>query len=281
MKNTWKLSNYLFDWVWKRGAGILTIGSAALGVLVLLFKAFPLGNTTGVYYAEAFLPYEAVIDRSLIPIFFSIGIIGLWAALLVQYRALNKTGKYTMFTLPMKQSSTAISFILAALALFVLYYLIWMVLLFAAYFPITAIYEKQAAKEVFYISAGNTLTGLDAHRTNGLFLAFRRGEFLSAAFPTTLHEMLSVLAGLAWSVGAVIWLGLFPLKKAVSVLIGVAVVFSILTAGFSFAFAVSGAWDTESLTLGGQYLMTAEAWAASAVLYVLLFLQMKRKGIDR
>lgn len=161
--------------------------------------AFPVGNADSVeYYAKTFRSYDMMIDGSLIPVIFLLGLVLVFIMQFVQMKSFftNGKGNYTLFTLPMQRREVYFSFLIALTAAVAVYYLLWLVLLFAAYFPVTAFNEAAAAKETLYISEGVTLTGIETHIENGLFLAFRRSVFLSTCFPGNLWHGVPFLAGL-------------------------------------------------------------------------------------
>lgn len=199
MQNLWKLSNYLFQWQWKKWnrSVLLVTFIFALGNLVAL--AFPFRNPVSYeYYPKAFQTYDMALDRSLIPVYFVVGLGFLLIGIFIQLRGFSQHGKgiYTLFLLPMKRKEVYLAFLLSAVASIVLYYVLWLVLLVAAYFPITAFYEKKALEEVFWLTKDVMLTGIETPHTNGLFLAFRHSTFLAVCFPGTFGTLFSVVGGL-------------------------------------------------------------------------------------
>ena len=109
-----------------------------------------------------------------------------------------------MLLLPMKRHEVYLAFVLSAAAAVALYYLLWLVLMVAAYFPLMSFYKMQAAKEIFVLTRDNIVTGLDASRTNGLFLAFHRSTFLDMVFPSSFWRVVPALGGFA-----LIFIGIF------------------------------------------------------------------------
>lgn len=150
------------------------------------------------YYPKVFRSYDMVIDHSLLPILFALGLVLILIGIFVQIKGFSTNGKgiYTMLLLPMKRHEVYLAFVLSAAAAVALYYLLWLVLMVAAYFPLMVLYKMQAAKEIFVLTRDNIVTGLDASRTNGLFLAFHRSTFLDMVFPSSF-----------WRVGAWRWGG--------------------------------------------------------------------------
>lgn len=212
MKNMWKLSNYIFCWMLQKGGKAVIGTSIGLGVITLLTKAFvsTARETEHSHFAEAFLPYESVIDGSLIPFIFIIGFVLLLGIFFVQAKGHFVNGKsiYTLMTLPMKRSHLYFAFLFAGIAIIMLYFMLWLILIIAAYFPIMTNYAKVAAQEVFYVSPEQTITGLEAARENGLYLAFQRSMFLYTIFPTSLIEAVAMFGAILLIVAALLFAGL-------------------------------------------------------------------------
>ena len=221
MKNVWKLSNYLFDWQWKKWNQKVMLASGILAVFFLIAMAFPTGNPQSYeYYSKYFQSYDMAIDGSLLPVVFGLGLIVILVGLFVQIRGFstNAKGIYTLFLLPMKRREVYFSFLLSAGAAIAVYYLIWMILLIAAYFPIMAVYESKAAQEVFVLANDNIVTGLDVSQTNGLFLAFQRSAFLRAFFPASLWYVLPVIGGLALIVTGIFFAGFYTQEVGIRII---------------------------------------------------------------
>lgn len=211
MNHTWKLSNHLFSWImWKKGM-IVLLGSLGLGLIFMLFRTFSIGIDAGhiTHFPTAFLPYEDVVDGSYVMTVFSLGLLLLLILIGRQISQFfhNGKGMYTIFMLPMKRSQIYVSFLLSAAAVVVLYFVAWLMLMIVLYFPIMSHYAKVAAKEVFYVSPELTVQGLDAARSNGLFLAFRRSMFLSIFFPTSLWQFFIFLCGMLLVLVSVLYYG--------------------------------------------------------------------------
>lgn len=221
MKNVWKLSNYLFDWQWKKWNGKVMLASGILAVFCLIAMAFPTGNPQSYeYYSKYFQSYDMAVDGSLLPVVFGLGLIVILVGLFVQIRGFstNAKGIYTLFLLPMKRSEVYLSFLLSAGAAVAVYYLMWLVLLVAAYFPIMAVYESKAAQEVFILAKDNIVTGLDVSQTNGLFLAFQRSAFLRAFFPASLWNVMPVIGGLLLIVTGIFFAGFYTQEVGIRII---------------------------------------------------------------
>lgn len=166
-----------------------------------------LGETSS-FRAKGFLPYEIIIDQSLIPIFFCVGLLALLFLQYMRLRQYRKEGKgiYTFLTLPMKGTQVADAFLLQSLAMVFLYYALWLVVIVVMYFPMMHWMVSLAAKQEFLMDDGSILTGIDATRNNGLFLAFLRSEFLGTVYSLDWKAMLCVLCMLfSWQSARFIW----------------------------------------------------------------------------
>lgn len=211
MKQTALLSGYVFQWNMKKGGWAVYVLSILVGVISAIYRGYTgLAGETSSYRAKGFLPYELIIDQSLIPIFFGIGLLAL---LLLQYMQLHqyrKEGKgiYTFLTLPMKGTQVADAFLLQSLAMVFLYYALWLVVIVVMYFPMMHWMVSLAAKQEFLMDDGTILTGIDATRHNGLFLAFLRSEFLGTVYSLDWKAMLCVLCMLCFLGVCVVYLGL-------------------------------------------------------------------------
>ena len=72
MKNVWKLSNYLYGWLWQKWTKAVTLVSMILAVCFLIAAAVPTGDPKAYdYYPKVFRSYDMVIDHSLLPILFA------------------------------------------------------------------------------------------------------------------------------------------------------------------------------------------------------------------
>lgn len=227
MKNVWKLSNYLYGWLWKKWTKWILLVTAILAVCFLFAAAIPTGSAKEyTYYAKAFQSYDMVLDYSLLPILFGLGLLLLLIGIFVQIKSFSTNGKgiYTLFLLPMKRHEVYFAFLLSAVAAVALYYLLWLVLLVAAYFPLMSFYEAKAAKEVFVLTKDNIVTGLDVSQTNGLFLAFQRSAFLRTVLPSSIWRVVPALGGLALLLTGIFFAGFYTESMITSALGGAAMV---------------------------------------------------------
>lgn len=222
MKQTALLSGYVFQWNMKKGGWAVYVLSILVGVISAIYRGYTgLAGETSSYRAKGFLPYELIIDQSLIPIFFGIGLLALLLLQYMQLRQYRKEGKgiYTFLTLPMKGTQVADAFLLQSLAMVFLYYALWLVVLVVMYFPMMHWMVSLAAKQEFLMDDGTILTGIDATRHNGLFLAFLRSEFLGTVYSLDWKAMLCVLCMLCFLGVCVVYLGLQKYSFITGVLI--------------------------------------------------------------
>ena len=222
MKQTALLSGYVFQWNMKKGGWAVYVLSILVGVISAIYRGYTgLAGETSSYRAKGFLPYELIIDQSLIPIFFGIGLLALLLLQYMQLRQYRKEGKgiYTFLTLPMKGTQVADAFLLQSLAMVFLYYALWLVVIVVMYFPMMHWMVSLAAKQEFLMDDGSILTGIDATRNNGLFLAFLRSEFLSIVYSLDWKAMLCVLCMLCFLGVCVVYLGLQKYSFITGVLI--------------------------------------------------------------
>ena len=220
MKNVWKLSNYLYGWLWQKWTKIITFGSIILAVCFLLAAAVPTGSAKEYeYYSKAFRSYDMVIDHSLLPILFAVGLVLLLIGIFVQMKSFSTNGKgiHSLFLLPMKRHEVYFAFVLSAAAVVALYYLLWLVLMVAAYFPLMSFYEAKAAKEIFVLTRDNIVTGIDVSQTNGLFLAFHRSAFLDTVFPSSIWKVVPALGGFALIFTGIFFAGFYTESRFTSV----------------------------------------------------------------
>ena len=279
MQNMWKLSNYLFEWQWKKWNK---------GVILATFL-FALGNLAGLailtgspmsyeYYPKAFQTYDMALDRSMIPVYFVVGLVFILIGLFGQIRGFSQHGKgiYTLFLLPMKRKEVYLAFLLSAAASILLYYALWLILLAAAYFPITAIYENKAVEEVFILAKDNMITGIEVQQTNGLFLAFRHSTFLATCFPSTFGTLLSVVGGVGLMLTGLLFavfyteeIGLRVLGSAGAILIG----------GYIYLYEAAARLIAQfgaEASLGGSFIK-----GVLAVALMLLLQRYTMKKLDR
>lgn len=222
MKQTALLSGYVFQWNMKKGGWAVYVLSILVGVISAIYRGYTgLAGETSSYRAKGFLPYELIIDQSLIPVFFGIGLLALLLLQYMQLRQYRKEGKgiYTFLTLPMKGKQVADAFLFQALAMVFLYYALWLVVVVVMYFPMMHWMVSLAAKQEFLMDDGSILTGIDATRNNGLFLAFLRSEFLSIVYSLDWKAMLCVLCMLCFLGVCVVYLGLQKYSFITGVLI--------------------------------------------------------------
>lgn len=217
MKAMWKLSNYFFVWMVRRSflwTLLLTLGAAGIN---LLANAFPQagGESDMVpHFAESFRSYEMILDKSLIWLYFAAGLLLVFWMILWHARSYSTNGKeiYTLYTLPMKREEVYFAFLLSGAALILLYFLAWLIFVVAVYAPIMSNYAKTAAEEVFRVSPDLTISGLDATRTNGLYLAFQRSAWLYVAFPSNPARLLFVVSGMLLILASLIYAGFCPVE---------------------------------------------------------------------
>lgn len=193
MKQTALLSGYVFQWNMKKGGWAVYVFSILAGVITAVYRGYAgMAGETSPYRAKGFLPYELIIDQSMIPLFFGIGLLALLFLQFLQLRKYQKESKgiYTFLTLPMKGTQVANAFLLQSLAMVFLYYALWLVVIVVMYFPMMHWMVSLAAKQEFLMDDGTILTGIDATRHNGLFLAFLRSEFLDVVYSLNWKNLL-------------------------------------------------------------------------------------------
>ena len=244
MSNTWKLSNYLFSWFWKKRGKYILLGGIACGALELLRAAWApnIRNMDSFYTPKSFRSYDIVIGQSFLGLIFSVSFILLLLALFRQISGFEKESKgiYTLYQLPMKRREVYCSFLLSGAAAIALFHLLWLVLVTTAYFPIMWAYQKLAAEQVFLVTQGVTETGIDVSQTNGLFLAFQRSLFLSSRFPISLWSLLPFLGSMALALTGILFAGFYRENAAIRVLIS--------TARFMLSFFVGPMLRTQVVT---------------------------------
>ncbi len=233
MKNTLKLSNYLFCWFFhKYERYILALSVIIATILIFLIGSLKDKNVFE-HFATEFRTFDLVLDYCGVGIVFFLGLITLFASIFIQANGFYTNGKgmYSIFTLPMKRGEVFFAFFLSAVTAVVLYFSVWLIVMVVLYFPITGMYEKAAAKAILYISEGVTLRNLDTSVTNGLFLAFHRSIFLSGCFPVSWIQALSLCGGLFLSMTAIVFAGLY--NEHIFVRVGL---FVLVLGGFCAAF---------------------------------------------
>lgn len=233
MKNMWKLSNYFLAWMMKRGMAYLFFVVYLFGGLgCLMANAFPraAGAMDWNHPAEAFRAYETLLGNS----FFVFGLILLFFEIFRHAKSYQTNGReiYTLLTLPMRREEIYFAFLLSGAALVALYFMGWLLLILVGYAPIMANHVKVAAQEIFYVSPELTVSGLDATRTNGLFLAFQRNTMLYTFFPTNPARLFALLSGLLLILTSGLYCGLSLGEKSEGILLLLA---SSLLGGYSIA----------------------------------------------
>lgn len=211
MKQTALLSGYVFQWNMKKGGWAVYVLSILAGIISAVYRGYAgMPGETSSFRAKGFLPYEIIIDQSLIPIFFCVGLLALLFLQYMRLRQYRKEGKgiYTFLTLPMKGKQVADAFLFQALAMVFLYYALWLVVIVVMYFPMMHWMTSLAAKQEFLMDDGTILTGIDAARNNGLFLAFLRSDFLGIVYSLDWKMMLYVLCLLFFLAVCAVYLGL-------------------------------------------------------------------------
>ncbi|MDD3395122.1 MAG: hypothetical protein PHG19_10875 [Anaerotignum sp.] len=233
MKNTLKLSNYLFEWFFHKYERYILGFSLGVGVILLFVVSSLNGGDLYEHFGIEFRTYDLVVDYCGVGVVFFLGLIILCASIFIQTNSFYTNGKgmYSIFTLPMKRGEVFFSFFLSATAAVLLYFAVWLIVMVLFYFPITGMYEKAAAKAVLYISEEVTLKNLDVSITNGLFLAFHRSIFLSAAFPVSWIQALALGGGMFLSITAIVFAGLY--NEYIFVRVGL---FLVALGGFCTAF---------------------------------------------
>lgn len=211
MKQTALLSGYVFQWNMKKGGWAVYVLSILAGVISAVYRGYAgMPGETSSFRAKGFLPYEIIIDQSLIPIFFCVGLLALLFLQYMRLRQYRKEGKgiYTFLTLPMKGTQVADAFLLQSLAMVFLYYALWLVVIVVMYFPMMHWMVSLAAKQEFLMDDGTILAGIDATRNNGLFLAFLRSDFLGIVYSLDWKMMVYVLCLLFFLAVCAVYLGL-------------------------------------------------------------------------
>ena len=132
----------------------------------------------------------------------------------LQLRKYQKESKgiYTFLTLPMKGTQVANAFLLQSLAMVFLYYALWLMVIVVMYFPMMHWMVSLAAKQEFLMDDGTILTGIDATRHNGLFLAFLRSEFLGIVYSLDWKNMMCALFLLFF---AGVWIVSVSMQRAI------------------------------------------------------------------
>jgi len=233
MKNTLKLSNYLFHWYFRKSGRYILSFSLGIASLLLLISSSLSPNNTFQHIAKEFRTFDMVIDYSGTGIVFFLGLVTLFITLFIQMNGFYTNGKgmYSILTLPMKRCQVFYAFFLSASAVVFLYFALWLVAMVALYIPITSMYVKAAFQSVLRISQSVTVRDIDTSISNGFFLAFHRSIFLSSCFPVSWIQVLSLSGGMFLSITAIVFAGLYNESVFTRVLL-----FVVVLAGFFVAF---------------------------------------------
>ena len=197
MKNILELSNILFGWHMKKyGKWIITI-PVVVGMIAMC-EAY--GNNPE-KLPMSFLPYYMKVDKSITPILFILGLLGILITIFILMRGFHNNGKeiYTIFTLPMKPIEILTAFFIFAFSLVMLYFAVWVVGMVGMYVPVTIMAKQTAMELVLDINNYGEVTGLDPSITNGLYLSFQEGIFLSSLFPVHWIGRLLLVLGMTIS----------------------------------------------------------------------------------
>ncbi len=233
MKNTIKLSNYLFHWFFRKSGRYIMGISLGIASLLILISSSLSGNNAYQHIAKEFRTYDMVIDYSGAGIVFFLGLVTLFITLFIQMNGFYTNGKgmYSILTLPMKRCQVFYAFFLSASAVIFLYFALWLVAMAALYVPISSMYVKAAFQSVLRFSQSVTVREIDTSISNGFFLAFHRSIFLSSCFPVSWIQVLALSGGLFLSVTAIVFAGLYNESVFIRVLL-----FVVVLAGFFVAF---------------------------------------------
>lgn len=233
MKNTLKLSNYLFSWFFHKYERFILGITLAISTILLLVAGNLDNKNVYEHYAIEFRTYDLIVDYSGVGFVFLLGLIALFVAIFVQINSFYTNGKgmYSIFTLPMKRNEVFLSFFFSAVTAIMFYFAVWLVVMLILYFPITTMYQKAASEAVLYISEDVTLKDLNSSITNGLYLAFQRSTFLSVSFPASWIQAFALCSGMLLSAIAIVFAGLYNDYIFIRV-----VLFLIVIGGFFGAF---------------------------------------------
>ncbi len=269
MKNTLKLSNYLFVWFFQKSEKFILSISLIVGILLLFAAGNFSQNNAYEHIAIEFRTYDLVVDYSGVGILFFLGLVTLFVSIFLQINAFYTNGKgmYTIFTLPMKKHQVFFAFFLSACAAIGLYFAVWLIAMLLLYYPVTSVYEEAASKAVLRISEEVTLREFNTYITNGLFLAFHRSIFLSCCFPVSWIQALTLAGGLFLSSGAVVFAGLY--NEYVFVRIGL---FLVVLFGFFTAFYRGWVLFENQLLYSSETILPCSGvlFAAAVLLGILL-----------
>ncbi len=276
MKNTLKLSNYLFGWLFHKSERFVIGFSLAMAIILLLFTGGFSQNRVYEHIAIEFRTFDMVIDYSGVGLVFFLGLLTLFAVIFIQINGFYTNGKgmYSILTLPMKRHEVFFAFFFSATAAVFLYFAVWLIVMAALYFPVTSMYEKEASQAVLRISENVTLKDLDTSITNGFFLAFQRSTFLSACFPVSWIQALTLTGGMFLSITAIVFGGLY--NEYISARVGLLIV---VLAGFFVAFYRAWVFFQRQLFYTVENVLPGSLYfcAAAVVLGVVLIIVAVRK----
>lgn len=233
MKNTLKLSNYLFSWFFRKSGRYILGFSLGMASLFILISSSLSATNSYQHIAKEFRTFDMVIDYSGAGVVFFLGLVTLFITLFIQMNGFYTNGKgmYSILTLPMKRCEVFFAFYLSALAAVFIYFALWVIAMAAFYLPITSVYVKEAFQSVLRFSQSVTVRDIDTSISNGFFLAFHRSIFLSSCFPVSWIQALALSGGMFLSITAIVFAGLYNESIFTRVLL-----FVVVLAGFFVAF---------------------------------------------
>lgn len=234
MSHTMKLSNYLFRWFMRGFGRFVFLATGVLGVILVFVAATAPSQPRGhMFQPRAFYSYDILVDGAGVSVVFFLGLLAVLVGIFIQANRYYVNGKamYTMFTLPMKRAGVFFAFFFSAMAITLLYFAFWAVLMVICYFPVTAMQTKAAAEVVFQLSPDTMVTGIDVTRNNGLFLAFQRSVFLGACFPVSYLQAATLMGGMFLALVSVVFGGLY--RQSISIRV---VLLLLACVGFYVAF---------------------------------------------
>lgn len=258
-----KLTRQLFYLALGRNLIIDSLLFALTWTLLLL-------NTQG---ANSLLAYETLINLAAIPYLF---IASLLAGILVNAFGNyldheRRHGIYTTMMLPMPRWQVGLAYGLAAILQVLLLWTTQVVALLSAYRPVVAICERAARQ---YVAMQGWQLPFSVERSNGLFLAFLRSDFLRILLPFHWTEAIgSLLILLLAGALPVIGLGLPVARKSINgflLLAGLASIF----AAFYMRYQIQSGTGYLQIQYPAYYPMSLLALAA--ILITLLVLSVMR-----
>ncbi len=177
----WLLCGHMVKQIWKKGGKWLLSIPLVVALLSILWR-----GSRSIYAQRAggFLPYQDMVDYSLTPLLFWVGLFGLLGVVFLHYRQYHtkSNGMITFLTLPLSSKEIMLGLVLPAVIWIFLYYAVWFVALIVWYVPATKFAAHVAMQQEFWIDGKEIIAGVDPQIHNGLYLAFRRGIFLSNLF---------------------------------------------------------------------------------------------------